>query len=220
MPRLTTPEPVFTVLLVCTGNICRSALAERLGRAYLDEAMEGSGAVRLMSAGVRAVVGAPMHPNSALVLEGLGGDPDGFQAQQFVDDMAIDADLTLTMTRQHRGDVLYGAPRVLSRVFTLREAAALVELVGEDVEIRGPTLAERARHLVRGLAAARPRRQSGSYDDVVDPIGLPVEVHQEVGEVIAASLIPVLARIAALRPTMLTSEGSRDQDDVVPSRRA
>ena len=67
--------PVVTVLLVGTGNICRSALAERLGRAYLDECLgDRAAAVRLVSAGTRAVVGAGMHPDSALVLRGLGGE--------------------------------------------------------------------------------------------------------------------------------------------------
>ncbi len=103
MPRHWTPEPVFTVLLVCTGNICRSAMAERLGRAYLAEALgEHADEVHLSSAGVQAVVGSAMHPDSALVLRGFGGDPEGFVARTLVDDLAIDADLTLTMTRQHR----------------------------------------------------------------------------------------------------------------------
>jgi protein-tyrosine-phosphatase len=44
----------FTVLVVCTGNICRSALAERLGRAYLEERLgDKADAVRLVSAGTR-----------------------------------------------------------------------------------------------------------------------------------------------------------------------
>ena len=70
------PEAAFTVLLVCTGNICRSALAERLGRAYLDELLgEDASAIRLVSAGTRAVVGSAMHPDSALVLLGLALRP-------------------------------------------------------------------------------------------------------------------------------------------------
>ncbi|MGY1594300.1 hypothetical protein ACI79D_20175 [Geodermatophilus sp. SYSU D00708] len=201
MPRHWSPEPVFTVLLVCTGNICRSALAERLGRAYLDDALgEDAGTVQLVSAGVQAVVGSAMHPDSALVLRGLGGEPEGFVARQLLDDMAIDADLTLTMTRQHRRDVLRGAPRALARTFTLREAAGLVELVGEDVDIPGEGHAQRARNLVKELAAARSHRQSSADDDIRDPIGHPAEVHAEVGDAVAAALVPVLARIAALRP--------------------
>jgi protein-tyrosine phosphatase len=201
VPRHWTPEPVFTVLLVCTGNICRSALAERLGQALLaDELGDDVGRVQLTSAGVQAVVGSAMHPDSALVLRGLGGDPDGFVARRLVDDLAIDADLTLTMTRQHRRDVLAAAPRAMARTFTLREAADLVEVVGRDVELAGETPADRARSLVREMAAARSRRAGGAGDDVRDPINQPLEVHQEVGEAIATALVPLLQRIVALHP--------------------
>ncbi len=200
MARHWSPDPTFTVLLVCTGNICRSAFAERLGRAYLEHELgEDAGLVRLTSAGTGAVVGSDMHPDTALVLRGFGGDPAGFVARQLVEDMAIDADLTLTMTRQHRRDVLRMAPRALARTFTLREAAGLLDIVGEDVKVRGDDLAERARNLVKELAAARSRRQSGRGDDIRDPVGLPPEVHQEVGDAVAGALIPVLSRSAALR---------------------
>ena len=204
MPRHWSPEPVFTVLLVCTGNICRSALAERLSRAFLNEALgEHAGEVRLVSAGVGAVVGSGMHPDSALVLRGLGGDPDDFRARQLVDDMAIDADLTLTMTRAHRREVLKVAPRALSRTFTLREAADLLQLVGDDVDLPGENLAERARALVRAMGMARSQRQSDSEDDdILDPIGRPLEVHQEVGEAVAAALIVVLGRIVAVHQVL------------------
>ncbi len=195
------PDPVFSVLLVCTGNICRSALSERLGRAYLADSLgDSAGEVRLESAGVEAVVGSVMHPDSALVLGGLGGEPGDFLARQLVDDMAIDADLVLTMTRAHRREVLRGAPRALARTFTLREAADLVGLLDEDLELSGELAAERARALVSELNAARAQRRSGEGDDIRDPINQPLEVHQEVGEAIAAALIPLLGRIAALHP--------------------
>jgi protein-tyrosine phosphatase len=64
-------EPAFTILFVCTGNICRSALAERLGRAYLNQWLrDTASAIRVVSAGTQAVVGSAMHPDSALVLRG------------------------------------------------------------------------------------------------------------------------------------------------------
>ena len=90
------------------------------------------------------------------------------------------------------------APRALARTFLLREAADLVQRFVADVDPPGHGLAERARGLVAAMAAARGRRPADVLDDVPDPIGWPVEVHQEVGEAIAAALIPVLARIASL----------------------
>jgi protein-tyrosine phosphatase len=207
VPRHRTPEQVLTVLLVCTGNICRSALAERLGRAYLDEVLgEDAGAVQLQSAGVQAVVDSAMHPDTALVLRGLGGDPAHFRARQFLDAMAVDADLTLTMTRQHRRHVLQGAPRALNRTFTLREAADLVPLVGDAGGSPGVGLVEQSRALVRRLADARSRRRSRPTDDIPDPIGQSVEVHEAVGDAIAAALLPVLARIVSMHPRMTGGE--------------
>jgi protein-tyrosine phosphatase len=189
----------YTVLLVCTGNICRSALAERLGRAHLAQLLgEDAGAVRLVSAGTRAVIGSEMHPDSALVLRGYGVDPGDFRARQLVDAHAAEADLVLTMTRGHRRDVLALNPRGLSRTFTLREAAALLALVGDDVDPAGEDLGTRARNLTKALAAARSRRTTDDADDVPDPIGRPIDAHEKAGTLIAEALLPILARIAAL----------------------
>jgi protein-tyrosine-phosphatase len=196
-------QPTFTVLLVCTGNVCRSALAERLGRAYLREALGAAAdAIRIVSAGTHAVVGSAMHPDSALVLRGLGAETGDFRARQLDDWMATEADLTLTMTRRHRRDVLHGAPRAMARTFTLREAADLLAILWDDVRLDGGTFAVRARGLVALMAAARSRRHGGQdADDIRDPIGESLEVHEEVGEAIAAALLPVLMRfVGQLQP--------------------
>jgi protein-tyrosine-phosphatase len=144
------PAPGFTVLLVCTGNICRSALAERLGRAFLDEVMgERAQAIRLVSAGTHAVVDSEMHPDSALVLRGFGAEPGDFRARQFQDHMPYEAGLVLTMTRGHRRDVLHRSPRALPRTFTLREAADLIVRLGNQA-MPGGDFVDRARNLVKG----------------------------------------------------------------------
>ncbi len=192
--------PAFTILLVCTGNICRSALAERLGRAYLDEVLgEAAPQIELLSAGTQAVVGSAMHPHSALVLAGFGAQAEDFRAQQLTEAIPAGADLILTMTRSHRRDVLGAAPRALARTFTLREAADVLRLIGDAGDLPGTTLPDRARKLVAEMAAARGRRQGGEADDVRDPIGQPLEVHAQVGEAIAEALLPLLRRIADLR---------------------
>jgi protein-tyrosine-phosphatase len=99
-------------------------MAERPGWAFLAEVMgEGADRVRLVSAGSQAVVDSAMRADSALVLRGFGAEAGDFRARQFVDGMATDADLTLTMTRAHRRDVLHRDPGALARTFTLGEAA-------------------------------------------------------------------------------------------------
>ena len=191
-----------TLLIVCTGNLCRSPFAERLGAAWLAEALGPDAAsVRLTSAGTRGVVGAAMHPFSALVLAGMGGDAAGFTARRLERPHVDQADLVLTMTREHRRSALELAPRALTRTFTLLEAADLLRGVDPaSAAASGPDFQEQVRALVRNLAAGRAGRSSGPADDVPDPIGRPVEVHQAVGELIAEGLLPLLRALASLRP--------------------
>lgn len=197
----------FTLLLVCTGNVCRSALAERLGRAYLDENLGiSANAVQLGSAGTRAVVGSAMHPDSALVLRGYGAEPGKFRARQLEERHVREADLVLTMTRDHRRDVLARSPRALSRAFTLREAAALLAQIAPSAAPRGVTTRAGGVAWVEALAAARAHRASGPQDDILDPIGKPLEVHGEVGELIVGALLPILQRVASLFSTEADSD--------------
>jgi protein-tyrosine phosphatase len=192
------PDAPFTLLLVCTGNICRSPLAERVGRDLLARMLgKDAGLVQIVSAGTRAVVGAEMHPASARVLAELGGDPCGFRARQLTDGLAAGADLTLTMTREHRHHVLGRAPRAMSRTFTLREAAGLLDLIGSDVRLSGPCPMERVRALVTTMAAARSCRAGSGADDVLDPIGQNDDVHSHVGQLVVDALVPVLVHLAA-----------------------
>jgi protein-tyrosine-phosphatase len=198
MTRGPAQEQPFTVLLVCTGNICRSPLAERLGRALLDSDGRSGPWLVLRSAGTRAVVDSAMHPDSALVLQRLGGDPDGFRSTQLAPEIAATADLVLTMTRDHRREVLTVAPRLLKRTFTLREAADLMDRVADGIPATPGDEATRARALVAAMADARALRASGPDDDVPDPIGLSSSVHRRAGDLIADALRRILGRLAPL----------------------
>jgi protein-tyrosine phosphatase len=210
----TADDAPLRVLFVCTGNICRSAIAERVTRAYTDAALGADAAfLRLESAGTQAVVGSGMHPYSASVLGGLGGDPDGFVARQLTEETAVAADLTLALTRSHRRSVLKMAPRGLSRTFTLLEAADLAGMVPRDAELPGDTFAERCRSLVREMAAARARRSSDLRDDIPDPIREPITFHEQVGDVIADAVARLFGHIVDLS---LPTRGIPDREDEEP----
>jgi protein-tyrosine phosphatase len=183
------------LLFVCTGNVCRSAAAERLARHRLEELLgSAASAVQVHSAGTRGVVGAPVHPDSAAAVCALGGDVEGFAARRLRRPMLAEADLVLTMTREHRQAVLALEPRALSRTFTLREAADLVRLVGELPDT-ARTPDDDPRGLVGRLAAARRLRTTGADDDIADPIAGPPDAHARAVEDISECLDPVLDHV-------------------------
>jgi protein-tyrosine phosphatase len=124
------------------------------------------------------MVGHPIQPYAARVLEELGGDASNFAARQLTPAIAADADLVLTMTRAHRDDVLKLAPHQLHRTFTLREAARLAS------ECNARNVAE--------LAGFRPQFSANAPLDIPDPIGQDDVFFATVGADIADLLPPVL----------------------------
>ncbi len=202
-----TYRPLVRLLFVCTGNICRSPVAERLTLARASSALAESpelSNVEVLSAGVQAAPGADMDPRSAKALEALGGDPVGFRAQRLTPDLAASADLVLTMTREHRQAVLGLNPRGLRRTFTLAEAADLLRLT--DLAGLGLTPIDgRARELGLRLDAARARRQSGRSDDILDPIGQRTAVHADVAGRIDDAVRPLAdVLFASIRSRLAT----------------
>lgn len=114
----------FSVLFVCTGNVCRSPMAELLSRAWADPRAE----LVTSSAGVAALVGHGIDTSTASVLEEMGVDPSRHRARQFEGHMAADADLVLTAEAAHRDAVMAEVPTAFRRTFTLKEFARLARL--------------------------------------------------------------------------------------------
>jgi protein-tyrosine phosphatase len=179
------------LLFVCTGNICRSPLAERLASAWAEESLGPAAAgVDIRSAGTDAVVGKPMDERSAKALLRLGGNPEGFVARSLDAAMSEDADLVLTMTRSQRRRVLAKAPQALRWTFTLPEAAKLlgsVDLSG----LAALPLQHRAADLAGRLNERRAWHRAAESDDVFDPIGHSGSVHGQVAARIARKLKPI-----------------------------
>lgn len=176
----------LSVLLVCSGNICRSPLAEQVLRARVD----GAGVV-FSSAGTIARDGWEMTDEAALLSRRLGGDPSGHASRRISRRMVEEADLVLTAAREHRARVVELLPRASAYTFTLRQFARLLEL-------GGPPEAASAPHLVAQVAARRgyaPPTAPGA-DDVPDPYRRPMAEY----EVAAALIDEAVASIAPALP--------------------
>ena len=122
---------IDNVLLVCTGNICRSPLAAALlERALKERGIEG---VAVHSAGTGAWDGAPASEGAYLVGLERGLDLSGHRARLLTRELVEEAALVLTMARHHRArvDELGGE----GRVFVLGEYAGRK---GDDAEVSDP----------------------------------------------------------------------------------
>src|SRR3989449_4219337 len=99
-----TEEPnTKRILLVCTGNICRSPLAAALlERALVERGIEG---LAVASAGTGAWDGAPVSEGAYLVGLERGLDLSGHRARLLTRELVDGADLILTMARHHRARV-------------------------------------------------------------------------------------------------------------------
>lgn len=160
------PAP-FRILTVCTGNICRSPMAERLLHAGLNQRYPGQFTVE--SAGTQALVGKPVDRQVAKYISDLGGDPESFFARQLTPDLLEDQHLVLTLTREHRSRVVELSPKMLRNTFTLREFARLLPMVHLNESLRG---AHRWRAAVPKVLRARVAPPCAAEDDdVIDPYG-------------------------------------------------
>jgi low molecular weight protein-tyrosine phosphatase len=163
----------FRVLFVCIGNVCRSPLGERL----LAKRLEDSD-VEVSSAGVAAMVGAPMTPESAIHLEPAGANADGFLARQLTRAMVEESDLVLTATREIRSRVLEDSPAALRRTFTVLELAALFDVIDAEGD---------AATRVRRASEERSRAALDDYD-IADPYGRDEAAYAHAAELMTAAV--------------------------------
>ncbi len=91
------------LLVVCTGNICRSPMAEGLLKKTLDE--RGIGGVEVASAGTFALIGYPAEAMAQKVMEPFGVDLSEHRARSISPELIRWADCILVMTPQHRAEV-------------------------------------------------------------------------------------------------------------------
>ncbi len=123
-----------TVLFVCTGNSCRSVMAEYL----LRDMLKGRQDIEVFSAGTGVFLQTSASTETVSVLQRRGIDASGHRSQSLNHILLHKADLILVMTRNHRQQVLEWAPEVESRVYQLREFCDDAESRGLSPDIPDP----------------------------------------------------------------------------------
>jgi protein-tyrosine phosphatase len=159
------------ILVVCTGNVCRSPMAEGFLRAALIARL-GDAAPAVTSAGTAGWDGSGAMEGSIRAARERGVDIGAHLARGLHRAMVESADLVVCMAADHREAILGAWPSAADKTFTLKELVRLLETAAPA----GPLTAR-----VAAAAAERngsPRRS----EDVRDPLGDPIDGYREVAD--------------------------------------
>ena len=164
----------FGILFVCTGNACRSVLAERLARRGL-RARLGADAwlFRVASAGTGSLDGSPIHPYTAEALTWLGADTEDFASHGLTPADVAAADLILAACQEHRDQVVAMQPGASRRAYLMPEFVRVAAFAVGSAE--SLSAVEQARQLVAEVARLRGRVPyvEPAEDEIADPIATP-----------------------------------------------
>lgn len=187
-------SPRFSILMVCTGNVCRSPFAEALLRRRLEE--QGVPSVSVRSAGTMALVGSSVAAEMLPEFDRHGLSPDGLVGNQLDHGLVGGADLILTMSRRQRSWIIEEWPEAGLRTAMLTSTEQLPRTGGSagpgqrtaPEERRSPGIPFDA-VAVPGRAEVRAWARSGAQrtaEDVMDPYGRSPEVARRSSDAIEA----------------------------------
>jgi len=181
------------ILVVCTGNICRSPLAEYLLRhttQHLELALD------ISSAGTGAMTLG--HPPQEIVAQGKewGFDLSGHRPRQLDESLITSSDLILTAERGHRAAVVELVPTASRKVFTLRQfariSASLLDSNEQAPEISSNlSLLLQLTEEIADHRALTPPPASLSDDDIPDPYLRNQRIYDESARIINDAVVGI-----------------------------
>lgn len=120
----------MNILFVCTGNTCRSPMAEGILR---DLAREKGLDIRVKSAGIFALDGGDIAGNAVEVLRDIDIDISNNKSSSISEELVKEANIVLAMSNTHRESLLLKFPFMKNKIFLLNEFA-----FGKNKDIEDP----------------------------------------------------------------------------------
>ncbi len=142
-----------TIVFVCSGNTCRSPMAEQIAKllaarklGITPEELEAVG-WNITSAGAHATYGAPATAEARSVIRAMGGSLERHRSRAATADLLLRADLILTMTESLRQELLDNVPGLAGKVSRLDPDSDVIDPIGGPVDVYRQT-AEKIQQLV------------------------------------------------------------------------
>ena len=129
------------ILFVCSGNTCRSPMAEAIAKSEISKRLRISldliehAPVRVMSAGLSAAVGAPMTPEAVRALQGLGVSVYTHTSRALTAEMLNEAETVYCMSRKHRDMVIDMLPSAAAKTRCLDPDGDIEDPLGHEPDV-------------------------------------------------------------------------------------
>jgi len=180
----------FSILFVCTGNICRSPLGEYLLREKLSDVTQR---FSVSSVGTYALLGGQVPQEIVDYAEIHHVAIQSHEPREMTAGTIGNADLVLTAERSHRSEVVSLVPRASAKTFTIKQFARLAtehEKALAGGEIPAPEVTS-LNDLVAELADFRsiaPPPESPQADDIEDPYRKSNTLYVQAGDSISQAV--------------------------------